>query len=124
MDISHRKVKKQLQFVDAQGKPLANKQIKVQQTKHEFLFGCGAFDFIPYVNEDKEGYKQLTDSWLDLFNYANLFQWLALHNPDGNCFTVAQVYSFTYFRHIASFLRASPDIQVQNNDTDMRLLTG
>ena len=33
MDISHRKVKKQIQFIDAQGKPLANKEVKIQQTK-------------------------------------------------------------------------------------------
>ena len=57
------------------------------------------------------------------YKSPNLFQWLTVHNPDGNCFTVAQVYSFTYFRHIASFLRAGYDIQVQNNDKDICLLT-
>ena len=40
MDISHRKVKKQIQFVDTQGKPLANKQVKIQQTKHEYKLGA------------------------------------------------------------------------------------
>ena len=59
MDISHRKVKKQIQFVDAQGKPLANRQVKIHQTKHDFLFGCGAFDFIPYVKDGDDFTKVL-----------------------------------------------------------------
>ena len=84
MDISHRKVKKQIQFVDAQGKPLANKQIKVQQTKHEFLFGCGAFDFIPYVKDGDDFHKQMTESWLEIFNYGTLpFYWGQFETEEG-----------------------------------------
>ena len=71
MDYSHRKVKKQLRFTDPQGKPLAGKTIGLKQTNHEFLFGCGAFDFTPYVM-GKEELKGLTDSWLELFNYGTL----------------------------------------------------
>ena len=84
MDISHRKVKKQIQFVDAQGKPLANKQVKIQQTKHEFLFGCGAFDFIPYVLNGDDFHKQMTESWLDVFNYGTLpFYWGQFETEEG-----------------------------------------
>ena len=52
MDISHRKVKKQIQFVDAQGKPLANKQVKIQQTKGEYKLGA----------DGKEVAAKLTDN--------------------------------------------------------------
>ncbi len=84
MDISHRKVIKQIQFVDAQGKPLANKEVKIQQTKHDFLFGCGAFDFIPYVLNGDDFHKQMTESWLDIFNYGTLpFYWGQFEKEEG-----------------------------------------
>ena len=84
MDISHRKVKKQIQFIDAQGKPLANKEVKIQQTKHDFLFGCGAFDFIPYVLNGDDFHKQMTESWLEVFNYGTLpFYWGQFEKEEG-----------------------------------------
>ena len=76
MGISHRQFNKQIQFKDQQGNPLANKEIKIQQTNHNFLFGCGAFDFMPYVMKGDDKFKALTDSWLDIFNYGTLpFYW-------------------------------------------------
>ena len=84
MDISHRKVNKILQFKDANGNPIADQEIHVQQTNHEFLFGCGAFNFIPYVMEGGEENKQLTDSWLDIFNYGTLpFYWGNYEREEG-----------------------------------------
>lgn len=32
--------------VKKDGNILANTEIKIRQTNHEFLFGCGAFDFV------------------------------------------------------------------------------
>ena len=76
MDISHRKVNKQLQILDSQGNPVSNKEIHLEQTNHSFLFGCGAFDFLRYIMEGSDESKQLTDSWLELFNYGTLpFYW-------------------------------------------------
>ncbi len=84
MDISHRKVQKRVQFKDAQGNPIANKKISVKQTNHEFLFGCGAFDFIPYVMTGDENFKQITDSWLEIFNYGTLpFYWGNFEKEEG-----------------------------------------
>ena len=84
MDISHRKVNKRVQFKDAQGNPVANRRIGVKQTKHEFLFGCGAFDFIPYVMTGEENFKQITDSWLEIFNYGTLpFYWGNFEKEEG-----------------------------------------
>ena len=45
MGISHRKVKKLIRVTDAQGNPLSNAEVRLQQTNQKFLFGCGAFDF-------------------------------------------------------------------------------
>ncbi len=73
---THRKVKKQIRFVDQMGKPLANREIHLKQTAHSFLFGCGAFEFIPYVLKEDEEHKQITESWLEIFNYGTLpFYW-------------------------------------------------
>ena len=49
MNIAHRKVTKKVRFTDANGNALANAKIRVRQTEHAFLFGCGGFDFIPFV---------------------------------------------------------------------------
>ena len=74
--ISHRIINKRIKFLDAQGNPLSNSNVRVSQTDHSFLFGCGAFDFLPFVNEGKEEHKQITDSWLEIFNYGTLpFYW-------------------------------------------------
>ena len=79
MDISHRKFNKQIRFTDAQGNPIANTEIRVEQTNHSFLFGCGAFDFMPYVmmgEKEREEYGKLAQAWLDVFNYGTLpFYW-------------------------------------------------
>ena len=84
MDISHRKVTKRIRFEDANGNPIADKQIAVKQSSHSFLFGCGAFDFLPYVMEGKDEYKQLTDSWLEIFNYGTLpFYWGRYEPEEG-----------------------------------------
>ncbi|MCR4648583.1 MAG: endo-1,4-beta-xylanase [Lachnospiraceae bacterium] len=84
MDLSHRKVSKNIQFKDAAGNILANTEIKIKQTNHEFLFGCGAFDFMPYVMKGEENFKQITESWLEIFNYATLpFYWGNFEREEG-----------------------------------------
>ncbi|MCR4740230.1 MAG: endo-1,4-beta-xylanase [Lachnospiraceae bacterium] len=76
MDISHRKVNKRIQFKDASGRALASVPVRVRQINHEFLFGCGGFDFIPYVMKGEDRYKKITESFLEIFNYATLpFYW-------------------------------------------------
>ena len=72
MDVSHRKVKKLIRLTDSGGASLSNAEVRVQQTNHKFLFGCGAFDFIPYVMNGDEEHREITDSWLEIFNYGTL----------------------------------------------------
>ncbi len=84
MDITHRKVRKRIRFTDAQNNPLAGVKIGVRQTNHAFLFGCGGFDFIPYVMQGGERYQKITDSWLEIFNYATLpFYWGGYEPEEG-----------------------------------------
>ena len=102
MDISHRKVTKRIKITGADGVALAGKTVRVRQTNHKFLFGCGAFDFIPYVMASeglltnmpgeeayrnmpgKEHFKAMTDSWLEIFNYGTLpFYWGMFEKDEG-----------------------------------------
>ncbi len=85
MENKYRQVSKRIRFVDASGNPLSGRSVEVKQTEHAFLFGCGAFDFIPYVMKGEEEYRQLTDSWLELFNYGTLpFYWGNFETVEGS----------------------------------------
>lgn len=85
---THRKATCIMRLTDAFGNPLAHHHIHVQQTRHEFLFGCGAFDFLSYVtatNEaDRQFLKDRTDKWLDVFNYGTIpFYWGRFEPQEG-----------------------------------------
>ncbi len=84
MDHTNKKVNKRIRFTDGNGNPMSNTEISVKQTNHKFLFGCGAFDFIPYVLKGEDEYRQVTDSWLEIFNYATLpFYWGNYEREEG-----------------------------------------
>lgn len=84
MDISHRKVSVKIQVKDKSGNPISGKPVHIKQTNHHFLFGCGAFDFLPYVMTGSEEFKQITDSWLEIFNYGTLpFYWGRFEPEEG-----------------------------------------
>ena len=84
MDISHRQFNKRIQFKDREGNALSNKQIHIKQNDHSFLFGCGAFDFMPYIMNGDEEHRKLTESWLDIFNYGTLpFYWGNYEKEEG-----------------------------------------
>ena len=84
MEYNSKKVKKRVRFTDGAGNALSGCNIGIKQTEHAFLFGCGGFDFIKYVMEGEDEYKQLTDSWLDVFNYATLpFYWGNYETEEG-----------------------------------------
>lgn len=92
-ELSHRKAAAKVRVLGADGKPLANTKVFINQTNHEFLFGCGAFEAIAYANgpEPHNGQNPLSEEqkaafrasmedrmekWLALFNYGTLpFYW-------------------------------------------------
>ncbi len=84
MDIKHRKVTKKLRITDINNNPLSDQDIGIHQKNHKFLFGCGAFDFIPAVMQGGEPWQKITDSWLEIFNYATLpFYWGGYETEEG-----------------------------------------
>lgn len=62
-------------------------------TNHEFLFGCGAFDFLSFANakeadQNSEAFLQAKDrveKWMGLYNYGTLpFYWGGFEPTEGN----------------------------------------
>lgn len=97
--LKHRKASSTLRVVDKAGNPVAGKKLTLRQTRHEFLFGCGAFDFLALTNphknttvdllkplsDDEDFLKKRTDLWLDLYNYGTLPFYLGGYEPtEGN----------------------------------------
>ena len=104
----HRMDKAKIRVIGKYGKPAANMKVHLNQINHEFLFGCGAFETLPYTNapeahngtgspnkvkpmpdEEKEAYRaRLEDrmqKWLGLFNYGTLpFYWGGFEPEEGN----------------------------------------
>ncbi len=84
MGNDHRKVKKSILFSDAQGNALRNSEIRISQQNHEFLFGCGGFEFVPFVQSGGKENREVTEGWLEIFNYATLpFYWGRYEPEEG-----------------------------------------
>lgn len=93
-NLAHRKAKCTLHITDQTGNIVANRRLTLRQTNHEFLFGCGAFDFIAYANSDSDpkmdGLQEKIDKWLALYNYGTLPFYLSSFEPvEGNPQTAA-----------------------------------
>jgi GH35 family endo-1,4-beta-xylanase len=82
-----------LTVVLADGTPLANQEVIIEQTKHKFLFGTAAFDLVPLTNNEYEGEKkeqaeQRADKLTALFNAATLpFYWARFEPQRGKPMT-------------------------------------
>lgn len=73
---------------------LPNTELKVKLVNHEFLFGCGAFDFVTkaYIDKDpaadpakKAIFDDRCQKWLKLFNYGTLpFYWGQFEHEEGD----------------------------------------
>jgi GH35 family endo-1,4-beta-xylanase len=70
----HRKRDAIIRLVDAAGRPVPGVKVALEQTSHDFLFGCNIYMFDHYRNEAQNAaYKQ---RFAELFNYATVgFYW-------------------------------------------------
>jgi len=87
--LSHRKANAQLKIVNPDGTPAANREVRVDQVSHQFLFGCGAFDSVALMKTTDEAEKKFLqermDKWLKLFNYGTLpFYWGRYEPEEGH----------------------------------------
>jgi len=80
-ELNHRMGSKTMKLVDASGNPLAGKEVVFNQTNHQFLFGCGAFDAVEVANKsvpaDRLAFlEEKMDRFLEVFNFGTLpFYW-------------------------------------------------
>ena len=97
--IDSRKATQSFRLVDSEGNALKNKTVNITQTNHKFLFGCGAFEAVPYTNPvneervkrqfgfrpDRKVLEDRMETWLGLFNYGTLpFYWGQFEPVEGS----------------------------------------
>ena len=71
-----------IKLVDADGKPLPNARVKVEMTRHAFLFGCNVFGL--NLKDGSPAQQAYRDRFAALFNYATLpFYWGAFEPEPG-----------------------------------------
>ena len=116
-DLSHRKAKAKVQIIGEDGKALANTRITINQTNHEFLFGCGAFETLAYTNgpvvhngngsiintkspsADRAVIEDRMQKWLGLFNYGTLpFYWGGFEPEEGKPHTEQLMKAATFLK--------------------------
>lgn len=76
-NLSHRRASCTLTLKDAQGVPMAGRKVEAELSKHEFLFGTGAFWTMELMDpnvkpERKALLEKVWEAWKELFNYATL----------------------------------------------------
>ena len=78
----HRKTDATVRVVDSAGRPLTGAKISVEQTGHEFLFGCNIYMFDRFGSPaENAAYKRRFEA---LFNYATVgFYWIAYEHQRG-----------------------------------------
>jgi endo-1,4-beta-xylanase len=70
----NRKADGTIRVVDAAGRPVSGASVRVEQTRHDFLFGCNIYRFDRFRSEaENAAYKRRFE---ELFNYATVgFYW-------------------------------------------------
>jgi len=95
---THRTADVILTVLDADGKPLAGKSVRVRQVRHRFLFGCNIFHLEP--DNTSAAQKAYQQRYADLLNYATLpFYWGMFEPGEGNTATA-------HIRAMAEWCRA------------------
>lgn len=110
---THRKATCKLRFIDATGNPIINQEIHAAQTNHKFLFGCGAFDSLEYVNSEDESKKDFlqerVEKWLALYNYGTLpFYWGGFEPEEGKPETKSRMKAAEFLRSHGVAVKGHP----------------
>ncbi|WP_228545872.1 endo-1,4-beta-xylanase [Microcella flavibacter] len=79
--LDHRRGSAVATLVDAAGRPLADREVVVEQVRHAFSFGCIGFDLIDHANGEEDE-SALADDWLELFTLAVLPFYWGLFEPE------------------------------------------
>lgn len=118
----HRKSTQIIEFTDSCGKKLSNTDIELELTNHEFLFGCGAFDFLPatskkvpegipedIVQKFKASSKDRVEKWLNLFNYGTIpFYWGGFEPKEGHPETESRMDAAMFMKEHGATVKGHP----------------
>ncbi len=78
----YRKGNAVITVVDQHGKPVPGARVKIEQTQHDFLFGCN--NYLSGNLDSQEQEELLRDRFSTLFNYATLpFYWWSYESQRG-----------------------------------------
>lgn len=78
----HRKADAKVLVTDANGEPVADADVQVEQTRHAFLFGCNIFAWGRVG--DEAGETAYRERFADVFNFATLpFYWWSYEGQRG-----------------------------------------
>jgi endo-1,4-beta-xylanase len=78
----YRKAEATVQMQNLKGEPIPNVRVKLEQLRHEFLFGCNLFLFDRCPDAERE--TEYRAKFADLFNYCTLgFYWAAYERQRG-----------------------------------------
>lgn len=121
---NHRISNGSFRFITSDGTPISNKELQVELTNHEFLFGCGAFDALPATAKEnpvdiafyqdkvapkKEFYQDRVNKWLDVFNYGTLpFYWGGFEPKEGQVMTESRMNAAKYLKEHNAKLKGHP----------------
>lgn len=124
MSFDHRISKNTIRVIDKNGNPIKNADIKYKLKKHEFLFGCGAFDSLPATAgddfkkiafyEDVEApdidfFQDRVNKWLDVFNYGTLpFYWAGFEPTEGDVKTESRMRAAKYLKKQGATIKGHP----------------
>ena len=96
---SHRIGESIVKVIDRNGNPVSDKELVLNQKSHEFLFGCGAFDFMAFPGHDRD--LDRLDKWLAIMNYGTLpFYWGNYEHEEGKP-------SYELLKDAADYMRAN-----------------
>lgn len=84
----HRKARKKIIIINKNGEKAVKKHVEIKLKNHSFMFGCGAFNVLEYVNAAPNENARLgerTEMWTELFNYGTLpFYWGTYEPEEGS----------------------------------------
>jgi len=90
-NLKHRKAAAKLRLLSEDGSPAANRDVKISQKSHQFLFGCGGFEAVELAGGNKDGtaieearasfIREKLDKLFSLNNYATLPFYLGRYEP-------------------------------------------
>lgn len=86
----HRKSSCTLVVRDKEGRPVTGRDVCAELERHEFLFGCGAFELLPLLDPatpepERAHLQRLWDAWQELFNYGTLPFYQGRYEPTQGC---------------------------------------